>query len=129
MALLEILTRGLNELGARLPLPEEHVVLETIAKASDGDARLALNLLEIAWTHRSGEHLEEADLASILGDHARRFDKRGDVFFDQISALHKAVRGSSPDAALYWLARDDRWRLRSALHCPQDDSNGHRGYR
>ncbi|MEJ6669354.1 MAG: replication-associated recombination protein A [Pseudomonadales bacterium] len=105
VALLEILTRGLNELGARLPLPEEHVVLETIAKASDGDARLALNLLEIAWTHRSGEHLEEADLASILGDHARRFDKRGDVFFDQISALHKAVRGSSPDAALYWLAR------------------------
>lgn len=105
VALGEILVRGMDMLAARLPESEERVVLETIAKASDGDARLALNLLEIAWTHRSTDHLASADLAAILGDHARRFDKRGDVFFDQISALHKAVRGSSPDAALYWLAR------------------------
>ena len=104
-ALGEVLVRGLRMLADRLPDSEERVVLETIAKASDGDARLALNLLEIAWTHRSADYLVSEDLASILGDHARRFDKRGDVFFDQISALHKAVRGSSPDAALYWLAR------------------------
>ena len=70
----------------------------------DGDARRVLNTLEIAAQLGDGtisaEHVEFAG-----GQSYRGFDKRGDAFYDQISALHKAVRGSSPDAALYWLAR------------------------
>ena len=71
---------------------------------ADGDARRALNILEMAGQLGSGrvqaEHVREAG-----GQTYRRFDKGGDAFYDQISALHKAVRGSAPDAALYWLAR------------------------
>lgn len=72
--------------------------------SGDGDARRVLNTLEIAAQLGDGsitaEHVEFAG-----GQGYRGFDKRGDAFYDQISALHKAVRGSSPDAALYWLAR------------------------
>ncbi|MCH1554956.1 MAG: replication-associated recombination protein A [Pseudomonadales bacterium] len=103
--LSEVLERGFEALADRAASEAEAASLMMIAKASDGDARLALNLLEIAWTHRAEDSLDGSDLDAILGDQARRFDKRGDVFFDQISALHKSVRGSSPDAALYWLAR------------------------
>ncbi len=103
--LSEVLERGFEALADRAASEVEAASLMMIAKASDGDARLALNLLEIAWTHRAEDSLDGSDLDAILGDQARRFDKRGDVFFDQISALHKSVRGSSPDAALYWLAR------------------------
>jgi putative ATPase len=103
--LSEVLERGFEALADRAAFEVEAASLMMIAKASDGDARLALNLLEIAWTHRAEDSLDGSDLDAILGDQARRFDKRGDVFFDQISALHKSVRGSSPDAALYWLAR------------------------
>ncbi len=103
--LSSVLDRGFAYLAERAASEEESAALASIARASDGDARLALNLLEIAWTHRADDALAGSDLDAILGDHARRFDKRGDVFFDQISALHKSVRGSSPDAALYWLAR------------------------
>ncbi|MCE2459279.1 MAG: replication-associated recombination protein A [Pseudomonadales bacterium] len=71
---------------------------------ADGDARRALNTLEVAVQLGSGtvqaDHVLEAS-----GQSYRRFDKGGDAFYDQISALHKAVRGSAPDAALYWLAR------------------------
>ncbi len=101
----EVLERGFAALADRGMFEGESAALMMIAKASDGDARLALNLLETAWTHRVDDTLDGSDLDAILGDQARRFDKRGDVFFDQISALHKSVRGSSPDAALYWLAR------------------------
>jgi len=80
-------------------------VLAMIARAADGDARLALNILEIALTNRANDALTRDDLAQVLGSTFRRFDKGGDVFFDQISALHKSVRGSDPDAALYWYAR------------------------
>ena len=103
--LSEVLERGFEALADRAASEVEAASLMMIAKASDGDARLALNLLEIAWTHRAEDSLDGSDLDAILGDQARRFDKRGDVFFGQISALHKSVRGSSPDAALYWLAR------------------------
>ncbi|MFL2534681.1 MAG: replication-associated recombination protein A [Candidatus Azotimanducaceae bacterium] len=103
--LSEVLERGFEALADRAASEVEAASLMMIAKASDGDGRLALNLLEIAWTHRAEDSLDGSDLDAILGDQARRFDKRGDVFFDQISALHKSVRGSSPDAALYWLAR------------------------
>ncbi|MCW8918988.1 MAG: replication-associated recombination protein A [Gammaproteobacteria bacterium] len=80
-----------------------------IAEAADGDARRALNLLEIAADlaeKRDGrEVVEEATLNEVLAGGVRRFDKGGEAFYDQISALHKAVRGSNPDAALYWFAR------------------------
>ncbi len=78
--------------------------LEILAQAADGDARRALNLLEVA-SDLTEKHLDVAVLSEVLGTDARRFDKGGDIFYEQISALHKSVRGSSPDAALYWYAR------------------------
>jgi putative ATPase len=84
-------------------------VRDKLATAADGDARRALILLEIAadLADRDGGHplISEATLGEVMRDSLRRFDKGGDLFYDQISALHKAVRGSSPDAALYWLCR------------------------
>ena len=79
-----------------------------LAGAVDGDARRALNLLEIAAdlvTDESRVLTEEVLLRVLQGGSARRFDKGGDAFYDQISALHKSIRGSSPDGTLYWLAR------------------------
>lgn len=86
-----------------------HIVdtlLAQVAHAADGDVRRALTLLEIA-AELAGEggHIGEATLQQVLADRTRRFDKGGDQFYDQISALHKCVRSSNPDAALYWLAR------------------------
>ncbi len=83
---------------------------ELLASAADGDARRALNLLEIVvelaeGAGGSGEVTRDLLLRVIEGGSTRRFDKGGDTFYEQISALHKAVRGSAPDAALYWLAR------------------------
>ena len=84
-------------------------ILGKITRAADGDARSALNLLEIACDlarEEGGEFLiDEAVLAEVLSADVRRFDKGGDYFYDQISALHKSVRGSDPDGALYWFAR------------------------
>lgn len=84
-------------------------MLEQIVVAADGDARRALNILEIAVElaeEKGGEKvISEKSVAAIIADGGRRFDKGGDVFYEQISALHKSVRGSNPDAALYWFAR------------------------
>ncbi len=72
----------------------------------DGDARRLLNAYEnLVSAHAGATLLDEAQLESTLGEMLRRGDKGGDVFYDTISALHKSVRGSNPDAALYWLAR------------------------
>ena len=81
--------------------------LREIAGAADGDVRRALTLLEIAADIADGEGgtISESTLHQVLADRTRRFDKGGDQFYDQISALHKCVRSSNPDAALYWLAR------------------------
>jgi len=79
--------------------------LELLASAADGDARKALNLLEIASDLVMGKSIDRAVIEEVLVSDTRRFDKGGEYFYDQISALHKAVRGSSPDAALYWYAR------------------------
>jgi putative ATPase len=79
--------------------------LELLATAADGDARTALNLLEIASDLSNEGSINEDILEEVLVGGTRRFDKGGEYFYDQISALHKAVRGSSPDAALYWFAR------------------------
>jgi putative ATPase len=96
-------------LGDR-PLLIEDRLLDELAAAADGDARRALNLLEIAADlaepGKDGrEHITEALLAEVLAGGVRRFDKGGEAFYDQISALHKSVRGSNPDAALYWMTR------------------------
>ena len=108
-AIDQILERALSDsevgLGGCWPLAAE--VRERLARAADGDARRALSWLELAaeLAEAHGETLEAA-LTVVMHDGAgRRFDRGGDLFYDQISALHKAVRGSSPDAALYWLAR------------------------
>jgi len=83
--------------------------VQALAMLADGDARRALNWLELCLAYHAaegGEALDRDAIASILeGAQTRRFDKQGDVFYEQISALHKSVRGTAPDAALYWLAR------------------------
>ena len=82
--------------------------LALIARAADGDARRALNMLELAAALAEAAGARTLSLASaeeVASGAHRRFDKGGDQFYDQISALHKAVRGSDPDAALYWLCR------------------------
>lgn len=84
-------------------------VLSSLAHAADGDGRKALNLLEVASDladEVDGKKvITEAAVQEILANDVRRFDKGGDLFYEQISALHKAVRGSSADGALYWFAR------------------------
>lgn len=106
--LIEVINRALhdsqNGLGKRnLVLSEE--IKSSLALACDGDARKALNLLEIAADLATDNLVDEAVLKEVLAGDSRRFDKGGDLFYEQISALHKAVRGSSPDAALYWFVR------------------------
>jgi len=80
---------------------------QTLASMADGDARRTLNLLELAvdMAAASDGSVTVEILAELAGGSLRRFDKQGEAFYDQISALHKSVRGSSPDAALYWFTR------------------------
>ena len=93
--------RGLGELHLRVA--DESLVL--IARAADGDVRRALTLLEIAAEIAEDGEIDEVTLTQVLADRTRRFDKGGEQFYDQISALHKSVRSSDPDAALYWCTR------------------------
>lgn len=89
-------------------LTAEPDALDLIARAADGDARRALNMLELAagLVEASTGSTLNLDIAKeVASGGRRRFDKGGDQFYDQISALHKAVRGTDPDAALYWLCR------------------------
>lgn len=93
--------RGLSRPG----LQADEEALALIAAAADGDARRALMLLEVA-ADLVDAMIDRTVIADLVKDGPpRRFDKRGDAFYDQISALHKSVRGSSPDGALYWLCR------------------------
>jgi putative ATPase len=102
--LLEALADTERGLGKRqLKIAEEDIAL--IAEAADGDARRALNLLEIASDLTEGHQIDTQTIKGIVAGRVRRFDKGGESFYDQISALHKSVRGSSPDAALYWFCR------------------------
>ena len=80
--------------------------LTVLAQAADGDIRRGLNFLEIlSDLVEPGTKVTQEQLEDVLGGSVRRFDRKGDVFYDQISAFHKSVRGSSPDGALYWMAR------------------------
>lgn len=101
-----LIQRGLKQLGTVWSLSED--AMQTLIHCADGDARRLLNLLEQlhhAFHKEHGSTLNAEDLAQILGSNNRRFDKAGEHFYDQISALHKSVRGSNPDAALYWFCR------------------------
>ena len=98
--------RGLG--GRGLQVGDAQLAL--IAQAADGDVRRGLTLLEIAAGlvedgAGEGGTITDATLAQVLADRSRRFDKGGEQFYDQISALHKSIRSSNPDAALYWFAR------------------------
>jgi putative ATPase len=106
--LVGVLERGLKELGSDVHIDNDN--LQLIAEQADGDARRALNFLELAAdlareTDDGPSTITRAVLEEVLQASLRRFDKGGDLFYDQISALHKSVRGSSPDAALYWFCR------------------------
>jgi len=84
----------------------EAALRDELAAVADGDARRALNLFEIALGLAVDGRIGESLLREVIaGGSQRRFDKGGEQFYDQISALHKSVRGSSPDASLYWFAR------------------------
>jgi putative ATPase len=98
---LEDNERGLGAL--QLDVSDES--LRLIAQAADGDVRRGLTLLEIASELAEDHRIDETTLTQVLADRTRRFDKGGEQFYDQISALHKSVRSSDPDAAVYWLTR------------------------
>ena len=118
---------GLGDGGVHVDAPARTF----IAQAADGDARQALNLLELCArlaTAEQGSAVDEALAARVVGEGGvRRFDKGGDNFYDQISALHKSVRGSDPDAALYWLCRmldggaDPRYLARRLVRIASED--------
>lgn len=115
---------GLGKLRLNLPTKLKNI----LAKAADGDARIALNLLEIlADFAKKGQAITEELLTAVLQESLRRFDKGGEQFYNQISALHKAVRGSSPNAALYWFARmvdggcDPRYIARRVIRMAYED--------
>ncbi|HWG10160.1 MAG TPA: replication-associated recombination protein A [Rhodanobacteraceae bacterium] len=107
-AIVAALQRALRDaergLGA-LHLQIDDDALLLIAQAADGDVRRALTFLEIAAELAHDSRIDEDTLRQVLADRTRRFDKGGEQFYEQISALHKSVRSSDPDAALYWLTR------------------------
>ncbi|SCY83982.1 replication-associated recombination protein A [Paracoccus tibetensis] len=104
LAELELLAqRAEAELGRKLPLTPE--AREALLEMSDGDGRACLNLIEQVAAWKVAAPLETDAMAQRLMRRAAKYDKSGDEHFNLISALHKSVRGSDPDAALYWLAR------------------------
>ena len=119
--------RGLGASGIAI----EPAALALLARAADGDARRGLNLLEVAADLAvpvAGKAtITEAIATEVASGGHRRFDKRGEQFYDQMSALHKSVRGSDPDAALYWLCRmldggcDPLYIARRALRMASED--------
>ena len=108
-AIRSLLTRALTDAERGLGQPPDAIPaswLDRLSEAADGDARRGLILLETAVElSRAEKSKDDALLEKLIGRGLRRFDKQGDNFYDQISALHKSVRGSDPDAALYWFAR------------------------
>ena len=119
--------RGLGEL--RLVLSDR--ARESLVVAADGDARRLLNLLEIASQFAKpqddGLYLPDDVIPEVIGTPLRRFDNKGDIFYDQISALHKSVRGTDPDATLYWFCRmidggcDPRYVARRIIRMASED--------
>ncbi len=128
---LQVIERALSagQPDGAAPVTAEADALLSLARAADGDARRALNLLEIALdlARAAGGTITDAVAAEVCAGSYRRFDKKGEQFYDQISALHKAVRGSDPDASLYWLCRmldggcDPRYVARRVLRMASED--------
>lgn len=99
-------SRGLGNIQADI----DEGVLDRLAELVNGDARMSLNYLELLFDMaEEGEtgkkHLTLALLAEVVGEKVSRFDNKGDIWYDLISAVHKSIRGSNPDGALYWAAR------------------------
>ena len=125
--LSEILARAIA--FSSLPAIDSEAVERLVAYA-DGDARRLLNTLEnlaVAATRENLARISDAWLLRVLGERLRRYDKGGEQFYDTISALHKSVRGSDPDAALYWFARmldggaDPRYLSRRMIRMASED--------
>lgn len=106
--LCDLLTRALsdkkNGLG-KLNLKLEKDAEEILIEAAQGDGRNLLNSLEVAAQMAENGHISALSASRVIGKTLRKFDKGADIFYDQISALHKSLRGSAPDAALYWTHR------------------------
>ena len=132
--LLRVIDRALSDtahgLGAsRIDFPEK--LKKELVQFSDGDARFCLNIVEILSDFSECQDgkiiVTEKLLHSVLTQSVRRFDKGGDAFYDQISALHKSIRGSNPDAALYWFSRmldggcDPQYLARRLLRIASED--------
>jgi putative ATPase len=123
--LVVLLERASAALGAP---PFTAAARERLVEHADGDARRLLNACEsVVAANQDAAEIDEVALESALGRMLRRGDKGGEVFYDQISALHKSVRGSDPDAALYWLARmldagvDPRYAARRIVRMANED--------
>ncbi len=123
-----VLERALVKLDTSVQIDDK--ALDLIANAADGDARRALNMLELALDLAAANEpalLSEPIANEVAAGGLRRFDKQGEAFYDQISALHKSVRGSDPDGALYWLCRmldggcDPRYIARRVLRMASED--------
>ena len=108
----------------------ESIAIDRLVAYADGDARKLLNTLEtlaMAATQEKLQEITDAWLLKVLGERMRRYDKGGEQFYDTISALHKSVRGSDPDAALYWLVRmldggaDPRYMARRIVRMAWED--------
>jgi len=108
----------------------ESIAIDRLVAYADGDARKLLNTLEtlaMAATQEKLQEITDAWLLKVLGERMRRYDKGGEQFYDTISALHKSVRGSDPDAALYWLVRmldggaDPRYMARRLVRMASED--------
>ncbi|RTL46415.1 MAG: replication-associated recombination protein A [Burkholderiales bacterium] len=120
----QLIARGAEELGVPAPTPD---AAQRLIGYADGDARRLLNAFDTAASLAQGVQIDEALLERALGEQLRRYDKGGDQFYDVISALHKSVRGSHPDGALYWFARmldggvDARYIARRLIRMASED--------
>jgi len=105
-AILSRAVDALAEESAGMPRVDD-AAMDALTITAAGDARVALNLLETALQMQRGktETIGAAEVQAVVDGPGARLDKQGDLYYDQISALHKSIRGSSPDAALYWLSR------------------------
>ncbi len=111
--LQEVLKRAINQENSRLENETIQVTKDAedlLVAFADGDARRLLNLLEMALElveqdENNHRVIDEPTVKPLLGENSRRFDNKGEAFYDQISALHKSVRGSNPNGALYWYCR------------------------